>query len=178
MARRAPVRRTFRAPQQRAATDWTRFVPALSIVVPAASKVLSVSLVLSNPGIGETIRRTRGIMSVASDQEALYEEPYGAFGAIVVNDVAAGVGVASLPDPVTESSDDGWFLWQPFLSTTIGLRGGSVAGSSQADRLFEFDSKAMRRVEEGFQIAFVVANGSATHGMRFGATISVLTSRQ
>ena len=128
-----------------------------------------VVVILSNPGIGETVRRTRGWLSINSDQVAAPEEQLGAFGIMVVNDLAIAAGAASIPGPVTDASDDGWFVWVPLL------RAGPLATSLESLNV-EFDSKAMRRVEEGFGIAFMVENASATDGLKIACGVSLLSS--
>jgi len=105
-------------------------VEALDVVLPAASKVLLETVVLSNPGINETVRRTRGGVFVSSDQGAAVELQTGAFGAIIVSDTAVAAGVASLPDPVTDASDDGWFVWVPFTQISAAGNGGAVSNST------------------------------------------------
>ncbi len=143
-------------------------------VVPAASKVLLTTLTLSNPGIGETIRRTRGSFLWDSDQAVADEDYMGAFGLIVVSDLAVAAGVASIPGPVTDANDDGWFVWEPMLST---FEFASVVGFESSSGLHgTFDSKAMRKVEEGFSIAIVVENASAD-GARFALGFSVYATR-
>ena len=139
------------------------------VVVPAATKVLLVVVALSNPGINETIRRTRGLVSIASDQTAAPEDQNGAFGAMVINDLAVAAGAASIPGPVTDANDDGWFLWVPFVRSFPAVNGIE-------SREYQFDSKAMRRVEEGFAIAFMVENASATDGFNIACGISLLSS--
>ena len=168
--RKGAPRRAFALGRQKAPTNWARLSSIGFVLVPASTKVLLASMVLSNPGIGETVRRTRGQFSVISDQTAAVEEQIGAVGFMVVNDVAAGLGAGSLPDPVSEANDDGWFVWQGFQQSLSA--GGGISSIWQ----WEIDSKAMRRVEEGFQIAVIVANGSAVAGLRFGIHWSILSS--
>ena len=170
-----PLRRNNRSNQrgarQRAPSTWSRIVSNVIVTVPAASKVIITTLILNNPGIGETIRRTRGRMFVWSDQTADLEEQFGAMGAIVVSDVAAGVGAGSVPGPFTEAADDGWYLWVPIVQRHIDTTIAPALGF-----VYEFDSKAMRKVEEGYQSVFVVENGSATFGLKVALGVSSLSS--
>ncbi len=115
------------------------------VAITAGTKAFISSFVLSNVGIGETIRRTLGHLSVRSDQVVATEDFRGAIGFIVANDLALGVGASALPGPVTDASDDGWFVWIPFS-------GSQGADPSISFGSFPWDSKAMRRVEEGFGI--------------------------
>ncbi len=144
--------------------------------MPANSKVLLTSVVLSNPGIGETVRRTRGLISIMSDQQTVVEEQVGAFGMVVVTDLALAAGAASIPGPGTDASDDGWFVWVPFVQASEGNVGVADPPGLPVSQRYEFDSKAMRRVEEGFVIAIMVENVHATMGLRIQDAESILTS--
>jgi len=144
--------------------------------VPAGTKVLLASVVLSNPGIGETIRRVRGRLLVVSDQTANTELQFGALGAIVVTDVAATVGAGSIPGPVTEDNDDGWLLWEPVLQVSEASVGAADGAATIAQSIV-FDSKGMRRVEEGFAMIFMFENAGTGDGLNVALSFSVLTSR-
>ncbi len=77
-------------------------------------------------------------------------------GGLVVTDAAVAIGITAIPDPVTEINDDVW----AFISSipfTASL--GSIGEQREAT----FDSRAMRRLEEGQTFAIVMANaGTAT----------------
>ncbi len=137
--------------------------------MPAASKVLAATLTLDNPGITETVIRTLGRYLVQSDQAAGVEFQLGAWGMIVINDLAVAAGAASIPGPVTDASDDGWFVWEPF--STFGTRASAVGQWQDV----HFESKAARRVEEGFTIAIMVENAHASDGLLFTLGASVLS---
>ncbi len=126
------------------------------ITVPAASKVLLGTFVLST-AFDETVTRIRGQLAIASDQTAAVEEQTGAFGFVRVTDLAITAGAASIPSPVTDSDDDGWLLWHPFLQMT------SVA-ESVLSRPYPIDSKAQRIIREGEQVAIMVENAHDTFG--------------
>ena len=162
--------------RRRAATDWGRFVQIAYTVVAANTKVLVGSFTLLNAGIGEVVRRTRGLLSIGSDAASGFEEQIGALGFIVVNDLALAAGVASLPGPVTDANDDGWFVWMPFSAQGLLLTATDTSPGSR-HRNFEFDSKAMRRVEEGFSVAIIIENASLTDGLTKHLGVSQLTSR-
>jgi len=149
--------------------SWSRDIAAGFFTIPAATKVLLTTVVLSNPGIGETVRRTRGRALVQSDQGAAQEGQLLALGLIVVSDLALAAGAASIPGPAIDASDDGWFLWEPLLNRM------SISTVSEP-RHVEFDSKGMRKIQEGFGIAVMVENSSPTFGAIVGCGISILTS--
>jgi len=170
-----PYRRTRQYPQRarRPNRAWSGFASTDVTTVAASSKVLIGGFTLSNTNIDETILRTVGLISVVADQVAATENQIGAFGLILVNDLAVAAGVASVPGPVTDREDDGWFVYVPIaqrllLSTAAGF-------DAQAGVQYHFDSKGRRRVEEGFQIAIVVENASAAHGFNIATVFRVLT---
>ncbi len=162
--RRAPGRRSVRR-----GTDWARKTAASFIIVPAATKVLLGSFSLANPGITETVIRTRGGIAIGSDQAAAEEQQLGAFGLVIVSDIAIAAGAASIPGPVTDRNDDGWFVWQPFA------RIGSDVATQPSTDWYEFDSKAARRLEQGFSIGIMCENAHATHGLVIGSEFSILS---
>ena len=164
--------RSFSARRTAPRTDWARLVQALPVTVAAGTKVLIATFTLSNTGISETVRRTRGRLWISSDQSAAPEEQFGAFGLVVVNDLALAAGAASIPGPVTDASDDGWFVWLPFLqNSALGL--GAPFGYG-----YDFDSKGMRTIDDGFGIAVMVENSHATEGLNFAMGMSLLGSRR
>ena len=151
---------------RRAPTAWSRTITPTPTNVPAATKILLTSLVLSNPGIQETLLRTRGVLGVLSDQVAAPEDQVGAVGIIRVTDLALATGAAAIPGPITERNDDGWVLWVPFLAARNA--------TSLEMTTTEFDSKAMRIIEEGFSLAIMVENASPTFGFDFAFAASLL----
>jgi len=165
---RSHARSGFQGGGRRALTDWNRIVTPMAVILPAA-KLVMANITLSNPGIGETIRRTRGRISVNSDQPSSPEEQNCALGFIVVTDLAATVGATSIPGPITEASDDGWYVWEGFVQRSLEAFGGNLGMT------YEFDSKAMRKVEDGFQVVVIAENGGVA-GLQIGLSISTLTS--
>ena len=100
-----------------------------------------------------------------TDQDLADEQPFGAIGGIVVQDSAVAIGVTALPDPEADASSDSWFLHQYFAAPT---RFSSAVGfDAQPGRQYEFDSKAMRKVNGEEDIAFVITSASAAAGMEF-----------
>jgi len=87
----------------------------------------------------------------------------GAFGLILVNDLAAAAGAASIPGPYTDRGDDGWFTYVPIA------QGNYVTGTpdqfdSNTYVQYQFDSSAKRILDEGRQVAIMVENRSASFG--------------
>ena len=170
MARRFQNQR--RAPS-RPNRAWAGIVSTGYTTVALSAKVLLGTFSLSNPNIDETILRTVGTIAVTSDQNAATEDIIGAFGMILVTDLAVTAGVASIPDPVTDTSDDGWFLYVPFAQSLAFSSG--VGFDAQFATQYTFDSKAKRRMEEGQQAAIVVANASASFGFQVAMVFRLLS---
>ena len=166
MARRA--RQNFPQRAKRNPTSWVRFIDPVEITVAAGTKAFLVNVQLSSQGIGETVRRTRGTVLARSDQTGADEVFMGAIGFVIINDIAAGVGATAIPGPVTDDDDDGWFVWQPFM--------GSHSSGEGNDQVFHFDSKAMRKIEPGYQVAIMLENASPTTGVEIVTAFSMLTS--
>ena len=111
---------------------------------------------------------------MASDQVAATENAHGAFGAIIVSSAAVAIGITALPTPTTDNDDDGWFVWQPVATRFVFVSGVGIDGN--AIQVYEFDSKAMRRVEEGFEIAFIFENAAAD-GISVQLSLSMYATR-
>ena len=94
--------------------SWTGLV-ASATIVPTSTKVLLGTFVLSNPGIDETVLRSVGQISVSTDNDGASEQQVGAWGMCIVSDVALAIGITALPSPVSEISDDFWFVHQTIV---------------------------------------------------------------
>jgi len=169
------VRRVQRRAASRPGGTWARLQETTTTTVALSSKSLLATFTLSNAGIGETIRRTRGRIYVGSDQQAAGEVWTGAFGMIRVSDLAISTGSAAIPGPVTDANDDGWFVWEGFGSR---FRFVDATGFQEAAGLvIDFDSKAMRRVGEGFGVAIMCENASSAAGLTILASVSMYSTR-
>ncbi len=137
---RRGARRGTRSP-----TDWT------GIVVPenalaSSSKVLLGSFAPSAGSGHETVVRVVG-------RFAHHCPSPGVGGTLVVglgvfSDASIAAGIGSLPDPVTDIADDLW-------TTIIPM---PYAGATINHGRFDVDSRGMRKVEEGQQLAIIAAN--------------------
>ena len=56
----------------------------------------------------------------------------------------------------------------------VDIRRESAVGITQAFRVFEFDSKAMRKLEVGQTLAVVIENGHASYGVQYYSQFSIL----
>ena len=101
-----------------------------------------------------TVTRVVGSMFCGNDQVAAIERPIGAVGMMVVSEKAIATGATAVPDPITEQASDEWFLYRSF-----GVIGAPTVGNPFME--FQFDSRAQRKVQDGEDVALVVANGAA-----------------
>ena len=164
MGARRALRPAFR--RTSANGTWARTNSIVLTTVAANTKVL-LATVTPSITFDETIRRTRGVLWVQSDQAAANEQQFGAMGIIEVTDEAVTIGITAIPDPIGNSDDDGWMLYVPFQQST---NGGANNGLGFR---YDFDSKAMRRIGEGRQMAIVVSNGHASHGLSLSLSLSL-----
>ncbi len=110
----------------------------------------------------------------SSDQNAGSESTLGAVGAAVLEDTAIAVGIASLPDPVTDVADDFWLMYQGLHTRISFVSGGGLV--EPAGMVVEIDSKAMRKLPTGKSLAFIIANGDASFGALVQSTIRVYST--
>ncbi len=105
-----------------------------------------------------TITRTRGVMHTRSDQTT-GSESYGVdLGMAVVSDQAVGIGVTAVPTPLTDKGSDLFFVYEQQFGR---LQIGSGAGTGipvEPGHFLQWDSKAMRRVNNDQDIILVVEN--------------------
>ncbi len=148
---------------------WSPFVTAAPVTIPANTKVLLGFFSLAT-AFEETLVRTRGVLNIESDQAAGIEEQVGAFGFIRVTDQAIAAGAASIPGPVTDGADDGWVVWVPFTQSSSATTLGSVGMGGS----WVIDSKAQRIVREGQQLAVMIENAHATHGLQVQIALRAL----
>ncbi len=170
MARANP--RTFQRARRVTNKGWAFTQSVTDINIAAGTKVLIATISLSNPGIGETILRSRGMLTWMTDAPSSANEmQIGAFGAIVVSDPAIAVGITAIPGPGvgSEGGDDGWFIHQTFASKTL------ISNVDAVSHMIMIDSKAKRKIDDGFAIAFVVENVHTTHGFRILLAMRVLS---
>ncbi len=154
----------------RRGTFWGRSPANTGLrTLAAGSAVIEASAV---PVIeGETIIRTRGFISVKSDQTGAVENGPGALGFCVVSNEAFAAGVGALPTPFTDQDSDIWMVHQ-YFNWDMESAGATVV-VPQLER-FEFDSKAMRKMENGSTLAVMIENGSGGAGLSYYIHFAVL----
>ncbi len=109
-----------------------------------------------------TVVRTRGTLFAKSDQTAANENFQVLYGHIVVQDVAAGVGVGSVPTPEAENASD--FYVMETLMGSFGFVTGVGLVNNGVSR--EFDSKAMRKVDLGETVVQTVEASGVSNGVQ------------
>jgi len=163
--------RTFRTAVRRG-TFWGRSPADSAFTILAAATAVLDSTAVPDAVEGETIIRTRGHIAIMTDQAAAaQEDQIGAVGMAIASDQAVAVGVGSLPTPYTDQDSDLWFMHQYFVNRTR-VDSASVHSASGLN-IFPFDSKAMRKMEEGQTLIVVVENGGG-HGLVYMLNYSVL----
>ena len=162
----------YRGGVMRRETEW--FGGGFSVdtlLAASATAVLTASLNAAALALRPfTVVRTHAFLLVRSDQSAATESWIGNYGMCVVSDQAIAAGVGSVPTPATEQSSDLWFLHH----TVIG-RSDLIGTEWVADnRQVEIDSRAMRKVAEGSDIAIVLEAGIGGNGIRTSDTFRML----
>ena len=132
-------------------------VIALGGATAVLAQSISEATLQSAGALPSTIVRTRGSLYVQSDQTAVAERPFGAIGMSVVSEQARVAGIASLPAPITEESSDMFFLWEPWQAAAVV---DSAAVAIQPMYRFDFDSKAMRKIDPGESIVVTIENAA------------------
>ncbi len=114
-----------------------------------------------------TIVRSRGFMHLESDQTAGQEEQAINYGECVVSDQAVLIGVTSVPTPTTDKGSDLWYVFQALMASH-----GAGTVDSELGQWIQYDSRAMRKVEDGSTIVTVVETELAalTSGVGFRHT--------
>jgi len=104
-----------------------------------------------------TVVRLRGILHVSSDQIAASESYMMGFGAAVVSDQAVAIGITAVPTPMIDQGSDLWFAYE---NMTGEFAFATAAGFRDVGLVHRYDSRAMRKVEDGSQVIFVIENGA------------------
>ena len=153
-------RRSFAGVRKIPNYEWVVLQSVNQTTIPFGSKVLLGSFSLTQPA-DRTIVRTRGLMQMDSDQVLLSEHQTGALGMTIVSDDALAAGIASIPGPISDASND-WFLWQAALNVrTLATATGM---QSPTGVQYMLDSKAQRVFQQGTSIAVVYENNSPGAG--------------
>jgi len=154
--------RTFlRGGRQVRETIWLFFPFASNAVTASATAVQQYALNAAALALRPfTVVRTIFNWSVISDQSAASESYIGNFGLCVVSEQAAAIGITALPTPATDQGSDLWFLHKLWIGR-FELTGSDVT-TDQSSR--DFESRAMRKVQDGEDIVGTVEAGIGGSG--------------
>ena len=83
------------------------------------------------------------------------------YGHAVVSEPAVAIGVTAVPTPVTDDVSDLWFVYESLMNDFLVT---TDVGRLLAGVQLRFDSKAMRKVEDGEQMISVLENDGASDG--------------
>jgi len=160
MARRHAPGRIVRSTRRE--TVWLQFAQTRT-AVDVSTAVLVFTLNAAALALRPfTIIRTRFELLMSSDQIAATENQNAAFGAAIVSDQAAAIGVTAVPTPVTDLGSDLWFVIQQMNQRIVF--GDATGFDSRAGERYEVDSKAMRRCDVGQDMAVVLEASSISAG--------------
>jgi len=99
-----------------------------------------------------TIVRSRGWLSISTDQAIASEDFAGALAFAVVSDQALAIGVTAVPTPVADIDSDLWFVYEKIGGRVTAVTSTGISGSLVTK---PFDSRAMRKVEDGQDVAIL-----------------------
>ena len=133
----------LRGGRQRRESLWFTIVSAFATFGAGSSAAVLNSLNAAALALTPfTVVRVRGYMHIASDQVAAAEHQAINLGFAVVSEQASAIGVTAVPTPTTDRGSDLWMAYETLMTSqelNTDLRGLGK----------EYDSKAMRKVEEG-----------------------------
>ncbi len=142
---------------------WFSLAPVASAIAAASTAVLTNSLNAAALALRPfTVVRTRGSMMLASDQTSAIETYAASFGFCVVSDQASAIGVTAVPTPATDRGSDLWFVYESMAGR---LQLATNVGFETAGRELQFDSKAMRKVEDGSDVVVVQETEAISNGV-------------
>ena len=169
----AARRRSFvqTRPGQRRKMLWGSALSTAPSVLAENSRILAFSFTEAqlDQEIPATLIRVRGQVMIRSDVDSLDETQLGILGIAVVTEQARVGGIASLPDPGTDSDSSIWQTWLPMIT-------GSNQGTTihNGPGVFEVDVKSQRKISSGQSIVGIMANNSAAHALEFSLLLRFL----
>jgi len=149
----------------RRATSWLDVEPT-SVTVDTSISVISHSLnALEQAKRPFTVVRSHLHLHIRSDQLAADEPQFGAVGICVISDQAQAIGISAVPTPLTDLASDLWFLHGMMSSDFAFLSAVGFDGSS--GQSYDFDSKAMRKVNDDEDVIIVIETASISNGAQY-----------
>ncbi len=143
--------------RNRRETQWLTAPYASTTIAAGSTAVLTLVNTVAELALRPfTVIRIRGFAHFVSDQEAASENFGASIGFCVVSDQAVAVGITAVPTPETDRESDLWMLFESVYGRLIRTASGMTWGGSGV----KYDSKAMRKVEEGAQLIQVMETPS------------------
>ena len=155
---RFQTRPKFISRGSRRETRWLNLDPVTATLGTGGTAAITHSLTTEELALRPfTVVRTRGVLHVQSDQTAASEVYNAALGIAVVSAQAEAIGVTAVPTPNADRESDLWFLFEEITGQFLFADAtGFIEGAGGLIR--HFDSKAMRKVEDGQDIVVVIEN--------------------
>ena len=145
-------------------------IDGLTTTIGIAKAVYSFGLLVTVDAL--TIVRTRGQFGVrvaaASSGNSIIR---GVLGLIVVSSDAFAAGIGSLPGPLSDSGND-WFVWAPF---TLLFDDVIANNDSKYVTAVDFDSRGMRKMKFGQEIALILEVESDLAGSAIDSAVALRT---
>ena len=160
--RRLVTTRGFRRAQRRE-SRWLEIPPVSTALSAASTAVISHVFTTVELALRPfTIIRTRGVWHGRTDQTASDENWHLSLGAAVVSEQAVAIGVTAVPTPYTDQASDLFFLYELMISR---FEFGTNVGFDHAvGIMLPFDTKAMRKVEDGQDVVITQETSSLSAG--------------
>ena len=152
-----------RGGSMRRETLWFGGAFSAQALAAASTAVLTTSLNAAALALRPfTIVRTHAYLHVNSDQVGASENYSVAFGRAVVSDQASAIGVTAVPTPATDNASDLWYFHQVLMSRFLFADGTGLNPDIGVQGSYE--SKAMRKVEDGQDVISVVETTNISSG--------------
>ena len=146
-------------------TRWLDIPPTFTALGAAGTAAILASLTAAELALRPfTVVRTRGILAVESDQSAATEIYHASYGLAVVSEQAFAIGVTAVPTPGTDRASDLWFVYEDVMGLFTFKSGVGFEEPSSAIKYF--DSKAMRKVEDGQDLVVVTEANTNSNGLQ------------
>ena len=151
-----------RSGRMRRETLWIGIVDTNQALASANSAAIFTGLSATDLALRPfTVVRTLMQLFVQSDQKAADEFYHTAIGMAVVSDQALAIGITAVPTPISDVDSDLFFLYGQ-VRGEINIV--SASGALETGHTANIDSRAMRKVEDGSDIAIAIENGSQSSG--------------
>ncbi len=155
-------------------TLWSRTSFIESVITTASTPVILFTFTTAflDAHVPFTIVRSRGVITLASDQSAANETQQVAFACAIVSEQAIAIGVTAVPTPTTDLDSDMFFVYETLNMQTSAA--GSPGNFMIATVERRIDSKAMRKVEDGEGLVGVIETGAQSQGVEVTVAMSFL----